>query len=511
MKFSAHIVQRLGELTLMGSVVLLVALAIWAVQSQATAPSQATGEAVVEPYPGPHQTLQPAAPETAIVLGTDEYLELPSATPFPTPTPWPTATRRPGPTATALPLLAPASDASGKLYYAEMRTNAIRRIEVDGVGHRTTEAIALPVSFDFEPSIGGASPDGRYMLVLRPAFPAAVPYVVNTDTSAVFPLFRTDVQGDIRGVFHGWHPNSRQVLFSQDHHALWLVDVETGEVTDLAYDVGPPRGAAISPDGLRVVYIGVRRSYVKTVLMTSSAGADARQIFDVTEGEIISWSPDGTTLLFTGGPGLNKDGTPMVPPSSSYLWLMAPDGSHQRPIDIPAVHVGAGGLLPLWSPDSQWLAFTGAEPISSFGCYNSTPPPDEYLCQFDSSAVYVVQVDSMRVTRLAPGIAGAWSPDGTRIAYLSNESGAPEIWTIRLDGTDPQQFTDDGRPKRTTVIWSPQKGGGMARTPHATMCMQLTVSVVLGVFLAIIRGSNSNVSAQAPTPFLIPPYYGQEM
>jgi dipeptidyl aminopeptidase/acylaminoacyl peptidase len=76
------------------------------------------------------------------------------------------------------------------------------------------------------------------------------------------------------------------------------------------------------------------------------------------------------------------------------------------------------------------------------------------------------------VTRLAR-IGGCWSPsfspDALRLAYVSNQSGVPQVWTVAADGVRPEQVTHlDDQVSR--VEWSPDgrwlafslaPGGGM--------------------------------------------------
>ncbi len=50
----------------------------------------------------------------------------------------------------------------------------------------------------------------------------------------------------------------------------------------------------------------------------------------------------------------------------------------------------------------------------------------------------------------------AWSPDGSRIAFLSDRSGEEEIWVVNQDGSGgPQQLTTNGKAMRYDVQWSP--------------------------------------------------------
>jgi tricorn protease len=51
--------------------------------------------------------------------------------------------------------------------------------------------------------------------------------------------------------------------------------------------------------------------------------------------------------------------------------------------------------------------------------------------------------------------AAAWSPDGSRIAYISDASGEEEIWTIAQDGSSkPVQMTTGGKAQRFNPQWS---------------------------------------------------------
>ena len=47
-----------------------------------------------------------------------------------------------------------------------------------------------------------------------------------------------------------------------------------------------------------------------------------------------------------------------------------------------------------------------------------------------------------------------WSPDGMRIAYLSNQGGNADIWTMSAEGDDIRQLTSDPSPD-VFPLWSP--------------------------------------------------------
>jgi Tol biopolymer transport system component len=70
-------------------------------------------------------------------------------------------------------------------------------------------------------------------------------------------------------------------------------------------------------------------------------------------------------------------------------------------------------------------------------------------------AIYIANVQTGEVRRLAAGINPTWSPDGSRVAYLSNQSGLPAIWTIKNDGFGLQQLTADGQLIWQMYWWRP--------------------------------------------------------
>jgi tricorn protease len=50
----------------------------------------------------------------------------------------------------------------------------------------------------------------------------------------------------------------------------------------------------------------------------------------------------------------------------------------------------------------------------------------------------------------------AWSPDGAKIAYISDKTGEEEIWIANQDGSGaPEQITKDGKARRMGLVWSP--------------------------------------------------------
>ena len=74
-------------------------------------------------------------------------------------------------------------------------------------------------------------------------------------------------------------------------------------------------------------------------------------------------------------------------------------------------------------------------------------------------SVYVMNSDGSNRTLVAEGQAGflsapSWSPDGARIAYVSERDGNPDIWVMGSDGSDPVNLTQN-KAKEHSPAWSP--------------------------------------------------------
>jgi hypothetical protein len=188
--------------------------------------------------------------------------------------------------------------------------------------------------------------------------------------------------------------------------------------------------------------VGAGAVWATTRRIRATAAATGLLAFD-DRGQIYTSRPDGserTQLTHARGPtqdvkpAWSPDGRRIVfvrgrlEGQSSFkpfaLYVMNADGTRQR--RIPHTN-DQGGVAPAWSPDGTKIAFSAGSP----------------------GHIYTIEPDGTRRTRVAGVPANssdvAWSPDGTQIGFDSNAHRRNDyifnVYTIQADGTRLRRLT----------------------------------------------------------------------
>ena len=242
--------------------------------------------------------------------------------------------------------------------------------------------------------------------------------------------------------------------------------------------VGDPQR---SPDGKWVAYV-VRSVDVEKdkndsdLWMVSWDGTQTVRLTSGPESESSPrWSPDGRYLAF-----LASRGTEDEKKKGSQIWLLDRLGGEAQKL----TEIEGGVSDYSWSPDSKKFVFAkddkdpADEPEKMEGWKRKTTPPivlDRYHFKQDREGylkrfythVYVFDIATKRVEQVTTGqfndSSPAWSPDGTKIAFVSTRQGPDpdrhqnsDIYVVDAKaGAEPKQLTtyvgaDVGRPS-----WSP--------------------------------------------------------
>lgn len=241
--------------------------------------------------------------------------------------------------------------------------------------------------------------------------------------------------------------------------------------------VGDPQR---SPDGRWVAYTVGTTDLEKDkrdtdVWMVGWAGGEEIRLTSSPDSESSPrWSPDGRYLAF-----LASRGTEEEKKLGAQVWLLDRRGGEAR--KLTGIKGGVDDYA--WSPDGQRLALVvtdpnpADEPEKMEGWKRKTAPPivtDRYHFKQDRSGylqrfyshLWLFDVASGKAEPLTSGASNdtepAWSPDGTRLAFLSHRgpdlerSGDSDVYVVEAKpGAAPVRLTDFAGPDNGRPAWSP--------------------------------------------------------
>ena len=132
---------------------------------------------------------------------------------------------------------------------------------------------------------------------------------------------------------------------------------------------------------------------------------------------------------------------------SPGLWVMDADGSNREYLGDTRYYREEYRKLrdqELYSPDHRYQLFV-QDSFPAAQVYIAQPRHDKYG-----------DLPPMQLTHQT-GLSydPVWSPDGSRIAFVSQEGGGDDIWVILADGTQLQKLTQNTWPWDKHPSWSP--------------------------------------------------------
>jgi eukaryotic-like serine/threonine-protein kinase len=277
------------------------------------------------------------------------------------------------------------------------------------------------------------------------------------------------------GPDHCWTRDSRWLVAvgrdsPEEKFGLVLISLETSEMRRLTV---PPEGfeadggPALSPDGRTLAFTrhvdGARSDLYMFGLSGElrPEGEPQRITFENRRSFAPAWTADGRDIIYCSGslygdtslwriapfesqsarqlsfageganhPAISQQGNRLAFSIWSYgsdIWrVVVPDGGRQASKPVKLVSSTRREADAEYSPDGQRIAFVS----------NRSGSYEIWVCASDGS-------NSVRLTALG-GYARAprWSPDGEKIAFFSSAEGNREIYVIAANGGAPMRLTD---------------------------------------------------------------------
>jgi Tol biopolymer transport system component len=217
------------------------------------------------------------------------------------------------------------------------------------------------------------------------------------------------------------------IVFQSDrdgNYDLYVMNPDGTDVRNLTNHPASDTGPVPSPDGRRIAFQSNRDGNDEIYVLDLETGAQSNLTNHPANDHSPTWSPDGSSIAFV------SDRTSILLDEARGLWtsdiyIMEADGSDPRRVTDSNLSNGYSGLA--WSPDGRSIALC----LSSFTAHGG----------FFSLGIHLLDLNDSTLTRLTFDSSTSqcdphWSPDGSKLLFVSSGSGFSNIFVMNADGTD---------------------------------------------------------------------------
>lgn len=271
-----------------------------------------------------------------------------------------------------------------------------------------------------------------------------------------------------RGYYRDPALHQDTVIFTAEGD-LWRVSTRGGHAVRLTTSDAEERYAAISPDGQQVAFVADYEGAAEVYVMPVNGGLPQRVTFENSRTRVQGWTPEGHILYSTDHV--------MGPANQWVLRTVDPASLNSHTLPLTDAFAGAFNLR----AEGRVIESQSAEPNAEgeFETIRTTIDP------VDSQALFFVRfglkdatADNARIyrggamgqlwrftngdseaTRLSEDHLGSVRRpmvDGTRVYFISDSDGTPNLWSVNADGQDITQHTH----YNDFQVWSASVNGG---------------------------------------------------
>ncbi|MFP3952057.1 MAG: prolyl oligopeptidase family serine peptidase [Candidatus Bathyarchaeia archaeon] len=228
---------------------------------------------------------------------------------------------------------------------------------------------------------------------------------------------------------YSWSPDGGTIVFSGNRYGrydVYSVEVPSGETTRLTDDPLYEMYPVFTPSGENILYVRLDDAWADhEIVMMSVSGERIKTV--VSDADFFDYHY-GRRF---GYPLVSPKGGIVVFPSQRTGWInyhsILLDGGEPKPIYREC----SDQTDAAFSPDGKYLAFVS----NSNGTKMLKVAPVDKDDSSDDVQV-LVKPDMGIVSN------PAWSPDGTRIAYLYEKPNSPaNLWIVNVEGGKPRKLT----------------------------------------------------------------------
>ena len=262
-----------------------------------------------------------------------------------------------------------------------------------------------------------------------------------------------------------WSPDGRWLVFARyDHDAieLWSLDLSNGQTRQMTSGGAVNVEPRFSPDGKRLVFVSTSyKGHFHVFVGRFEEGllSDVRQLtpesvsslpryyYSQADHEISPvWTRDGSEILFVSNRG-HIHGT-------GGFWKIKAESSADLPAEAKEIHY----------EETNWKARPDFSPDGKRMVYAS------YLGQAWHQ-LWVLPAAGGDAFPISYGafdnVSPRWSPDGSKIAFISNRNGNTSLWVQTIPGGEQNEIVARDRKYKQAMARFTLKVVGKANQPLA--------------------------------------------
>jgi Tol biopolymer transport system component len=220
-----------------------------------------------------------------------------------------------------------------------------------------------------------------------------------------------------------WSPDGKKIAFTSNRDGNFEIYVMNADgsnqvrlTNDPAFEDSLP---AWAPDQTKIAFKKGNFSEAEIYVMNADGSNQMRLTNNAIPDTHPDWSPDGSKIAFVSGSGFYN----------THIWVMNADGSNPTEITV----YPAEFRDPDWSPDGTKIAsvIVGPTDATSIGVWSVDG-------SFGGGIIFTEPHDPYGATCGQP----VWSPDGTKIAFVTDRDHNSEIYVMNADGSNQMRLTN---------------------------------------------------------------------
>lgn len=245
---------------------------------------------------------------------------------------------------------------------------------------------------------------------------------------------------NVEDAYPGWSPDGSQIVFQSNRTGAWVIhkmNADGSGITPLTTEQTHAVTPSWSPDGDWIVYVTALTGEMEDIYVMRPDGS-------------------GKTNL-TSTPGINESHPHWGPDSRTIIFNATTDVSDAGNEEIYEMSIDGSAIIRKTNLDG-WDTFASISPDGDRILWRHVLTRDSAGNDVWDSEIYVMNRDGSGISNLSnsSGFDGypSWSPDGSKVVFVSERTGIEQIYVMDVDGRNLERLissTDvDARP-----CWSP--------------------------------------------------------